>query len=222
MRIALATAAGAAALFMHPALALAQDASAPPPEATSPAPAPAPMASEHSDSTSFRGIRIEGNLGGDRFNAQGGHSTEFAYGATVGFDGQIGQHIVIGAEGSWYHADGEENGICTNYVTNAVCQASFREWGAAVRAGYLVTPDLLIFGKGGFVNNEQHIHTYAADLSSRYYKEYTDGYQIGAGVEYSMSVMKFPIYLNAQYVYSQYDNNTSREKFMAGVGFRFK
>ena len=58
----------------------------------------------------FRGIRIEGNVGGDRFQSQGHHNDKFGFGGTVGFDGVIGNKIVIGPEGSYWHAnDGNEN-----------------------------------------------------------------------------------------------------------------
>ena len=55
--------------------------------------------------TEFRGIRIEGNAGGDRFQSQGVHNDKFGYGATIGFDGLVGDRIVIGAEGTYWRAN---------------------------------------------------------------------------------------------------------------------
>ncbi len=104
--------------------------------------------------TSFRGVRVEGNVGGDRFQSQGVHNDKLGYGGTVGFDGTIGGRFVIGAEGSYWRAnDWTEN--CTAASNGSTCQKSFEEWGAAVRAGALVTPNTLVFAKGGYVNNEQ-------------------------------------------------------------------
>ena len=39
--------------------------------------------------TSFRGCRVEGQAGGDRFQSQGNHDDKFGFGGAVGFDGQI-------------------------------------------------------------------------------------------------------------------------------------
>ena len=73
---------------------------------------------------------------------------------TIGFDGKLGDRIVIGAEGSYWRAnDWAEN--CSAAGGGTVCHKSFEEWGAAVRAGVLVTPRTLVFAKGGYVTNEQ-------------------------------------------------------------------
>ncbi|WP_294330714.1 porin family protein [uncultured Sphingomonas sp.] len=178
-----------------------------------------------SNGTSFRGIRIEANAGGDRFQSQGVHNDKFGYGGTVGFDGQIGQRIVIGAEGSYWRAnDWNEN--CSGVTGGgAVCHKSFDEYGAAVRAGVLATPQLLIFAKGGYVNNEQRKRFDAPAGQTSYYNHFnTDGYQVGGGVEYSLTgeQTRMPLYVNAQYVYSQYSDHTARQRVMAGVGLRFK
>lgn len=175
-----------------------------------------------SNGTSFRGIRLEANAGGDRFQSQGVHNDKFGYGGTIGFDGQIGERIVIGAEGSYWRAnDWSEN--CTGAGGGTVCHKSFDEYGAAVRAGVLVTPQLLVFAKGGYVNNEQRKRL--TTPTGGYYNHFnTDGYQVGGGVEYSLTgeQTRMPVYANVQYVYSQYSDHTARQRVMAGIGLRFK
>ena len=181
-----------------------------------------PAAFAQDTATSFRGIRIEGNAGGDRFQSQGVHNDKFGYGATVGFDGVIGGKIVVGPEGSYWRAnDWSEN--CTGSAAGgSLCNKSFEEWGAAVRVGYLVSPRFLVFGKGGYVNNEQRKRFDAPVGQSSYYDHFrTDGYQVGGGVEYTVSDTA-PVYVNAQYVYSQYHDHTSRQRLMGGIGVRFK
>lgn len=178
-----------------------------------------------SNGTSFRGIRLEANAGGDRFQSQGVHNDKFGYGGTIGFDGQIGERIVIGAEGSYWRAnDWSEN--CTGGTQGgSVCHKSFDEYGAAVRAGVLVTPQLLVFAKGGYVNNEQRKRFDAPAGQTSYYNHFnTDGYQVGGGVEYSLTgeQTRMPVYANVQYVYSQYSDHTARQRVMAGIGVRFK
>jgi outer membrane immunogenic protein len=213
MRRALVTAILAAS-FVHPVIALAQDATATPP--------PADVSeSTQTDGAIFRGIRLEGDIGGDRFTSQHDHHTKLGYGGTVGFDGQYNR-FVLGAEGSFWHADGR-NVAYRDYGPNAVQQESYREWGAAVRAGYLLSPEFLVFGKAGFVNNEQHTFNIPpAGGPATLVSENTDGYQLGGGVEYSMPMMGLPVYVNAQYVYSQYDNHSSRQRLMGGIGIRFR
>jgi outer membrane immunogenic protein len=173
----------------------------------------------------FRGIRIEGNAGGDRFQSQGRHRDKFGYGATVGFDGVIGDKIVVGPEASYWRSN-DWTEICAGGTRGGnVCQKSFQEYGAAVRAGYLVTPNFLVYGKGGYVNNEQRKSFNAPVGQTGYYDHYTtDGYQVGGGVEYSLGrdVMKMPLFVGAQYVFSQYSDHTSRQRVMGSIGFHFK
>jgi outer membrane immunogenic protein len=175
-------------------------------------------------STSFRGFRIEGNAGWDRYKSVGDHDSKFGYGGTVGFDGMIGNRIVIGPEASYWTANhGAEN--CAAGDTSTICNKGFEEWGAAVRAGYLVTPQTLVFAKGGFVRDKQSDSLYspAGELLGRD-RYRTDGYQVGGGVEYTLSQLHtpVPVYVNAQYVYSNYDDHTSRQRVMGGIGIRFK
>lgn len=174
--------------------------------------------------TSFRGIRIEGNVGGDRFQSEGNHNDKFGYGGTVGFDGTLGERIVIGAEASyWTPGKGNEN-VTGLAGGRTIAHKAFEEWGAAVRAGYLVTPQLLVFGKAGYVNGEQRKRITGPVGNTLVYDHYrADGYQVGGGVEYTvMPEARMPVYVNAQYVYSNYSGNSGRQRVMAGVGVRFK
>ncbi|WP_298689620.1 porin family protein [uncultured Sphingomonas sp.] len=176
-------------------------------------------------STSFRGFRVEGDIGGDRFQSQGHHDNKFGYGATVGFDGQIGDKIVVGPEASYWRANNWSENCTAGNIGGSICHKSFEEYGAAVRAGYLVTPQLLVFAKGGYVSNEQR-KAFAAPAgeTSFYNHGRTDGYQVGGGVEYSLTQVSLPlpVYVSAQYVYSNYDDHTARQRAMLGVGVHFK
>ena len=219
MRILLLAAAAAIGSTAAPALAQDQAPQGPAPE-QSPAPS-----SGTGGGTSFRGIRLEGNVGWDRFQSQGTHNDELGYGGTVGFDGQIGSRIVIGAEGSYWRANGWSENCTVPAPGVDVCHKSFEEWGGAVRAGYLMSPSMLVFAKGGYVNNEQRKRLDAPGGVGCYYNHVnSDGYQVGGGVEYDLAKggLPAPVYLNAQYVYSQYNDHTSRQRVMAGVGVRFK
>ena len=173
--------------------------------------------------TAFRGIRLEANAGGDRFYSEGNHNDKFGYGGTIGFDGMLGERVVIGAEGSyWRPGSGNEN--CTALANrNTICHKGFEELGAAVRVGYLVTPQLLVFGKGGYVNGEQRRRIDGPTGNQLVYDHYkADGYQLGGGAEFTLTQGRAPVYVNAQYVYSNYFGHSSRSRIMGGVGIRFR
>ncbi|WP_242185673.1 porin family protein [Sphingomonas sp. CARO-RG-8B-R24-01] len=172
--------------------------------------------------TAFRGFRLEGNAGGDRFQSQGRHHDKFGYGATIGFDGVIADRIVVGPEATFWKADsGNEN--CGGAIGGSVCHKSFEEFGVGVRAGYLLTPQALVFAKGGYVTNEQRKRFDATTGTGSYYDHFnTTGYQVGGGVEYTVTQGRLPVYVDAQYVYSQYNDHTSRQRVMGGIGVRFK
>lgn len=180
--------------------------------------------------TSFRGFRVEANGGWDRFLSNGTHDNNFGYGGTVGFDGTIADKIVIGAEGTYWRERHDAQTCEAGVNGGTVCRRSFGEFGAAARAGYLVTPKLLVFGKGGFVSNKQHTSfdspgtlLYLNGLivgpeTSYHTRGSTDGYQLGGGVEYSLTRM---FYADVQYVYANYDDHSRREHAMVGLGVRF-
>ncbi len=209
--LAVALASGAGLVAAEPALAQASPSAASDADATT------------GGGTSFRGVRVEGNLGGDRFQSEGKHDDNFGYGATVGFDGVVAKRIVIGAEGSYWRSDDWGNNHSNLSDGNSIDHKAFQEWGAAIRAGYLVTPDMLVFGKAGYVNGEQRRRIDGPSGNQLVYDHYrADGYQVGGGVEYDITHGKAPVYTNVQYVYSNYHGDTSRQRLMAGIGVRFK
>lgn len=200
--------------------ALAQDVAAAPTTTTA-------DSSISSSGTTLRGFRIEGNFGGDRFQSQGDHNNKFGYGATIGFDGQIGDRIVIGPEATFWRANNWTENCTPGVIGGSVCNKSFEEFGVGARAGVLVTPQFMIFGKGGYVTNEQRKRFDAPRGQQSYYNHFnTDGYQVGGGAEFSLA-NRFQgplsgLYVNAQYVYSNYYDHTSRQRVMGGIGIRFK
>ncbi len=215
-KITITLAATALAVALGSQAASAQDAPAP---ADTAAPTPTSM------QTAFRGIHIEGDIGGDRFQSQGQHNTKFGYGATAGFDGQIGEKIVVGPEVSyWRPGDGTEN-CSAGVIGGTVCHKSFYEIDATVRAGYLVTPQMLVFARGGYANNTQRKFFDApAGETSYYNRVHSDGYLVGGGVEYSLTQLStpLPVYISAQYDYSNFDDHTARQRALLGIGVRFK
>lgn len=219
----------AASGLMAAAPALAQDApmSTTQDQATTTATPDTTTTGDATGASTFRGFRIEGNFGGDRFMSQGVHNDRFGYGATIGFDGQIGDRLVIGPEASLWRANKWTENCTGGVAGGSVCHKSFGELGIGVRAGVLVAPQFLVFAKGGYVSNEQRKRFDAPAGQTSYYNHVnTDGYQAGGGVEFSMADrFQGPLsglYVNAQYVYSNYHDHTSRQRVMGGIGIRFR
>lgn len=166
--------------------------------------------------TSFRGFRAEVQVGGDRFQSQGTHDHNFAFGGAVGFDGQIGR-IVVGPEFTYWRGRGEN--VTAGVNGGTVAHKSFNELGAGVRAGYLVNPKLLVYGSGGYVNDEQRKAYSGTATETGYYNHFhTDGYQLGGGVEYSLTDR---FYTGIGYRYSNYADHTARQRLFLSAGVRF-
>lgn len=186
----------------------------------------ATAASAQDMTTSFRGFRIEGNAGYDWAHSEGSHNSKFAYGASGGFDGQIG-NIVIGPEVTYWHPNNSRNTVVTGQGGGTLFHQQRDQIGADVRVGYLVTPDVLVFGKGGYASSSQRQRFVApAGGTSFSSSGHADGYLYGGGVELTLhdkfSAIPGGVYVSAQYVRAQYDNHTADNHAMGGIGFRFK
>jgi outer membrane immunogenic protein len=173
-------------------------------------------------------VRVEANVGGDRFQAQGTHRNRFGYGATAGGDIMFPAHILFGAEASYWRTRHGSQICTTGTASSTLCTRSGREYGAAFRLGLQVTPALLVYGKGGYVNNRQS-GTFVSPTGLYYLngqivgpgystsaRRSIDGYQLGGGVEFGLMSN---LYVSAQYVRSRYDDHTSRQRALLGVGF---
>lgn len=172
-----------------------------------------------SNGSAFRGFRAEAQLGGNRFQSQGTHDDKLGWGGAVGWDGLIGSKIVIGPEFSYWHGHGEN--VTPGANGGTIAQKSFGELSAAVRAGYLVTPRVLVYGLGGYANSEQRLaYSGAAGTGAgAFYDHYhISGYQLGGGAEYSLTKN---LYTGVGYRYSNYDDHTTRQRVYGSVGVRF-
>lgn len=177
----------------------------------------------------FRGFRVEANAGSDRFGSADSHRSKLGYGATIGADAAIGR-FVLGVEGSYWR-DSKRATNCLTGDAGTFCSSSGqREFGAAVRAGVEITPQLMAFGKLGYVRDRQHEvftssgQTFYVDgvfvpgPPSSDLRFSQNGYEFGGGLEYSL---QSHIYVSGQYVHSRYRNHTDRDRLMAGLGYRF-
>ena len=167
----------------------------------------------------FRGFRAEVQGGRDWFHSQGTHDGKLAFGGALGFDGQFDK-FVVGPEVSYWRSRDEN--VTAGVAGGQVRHKSFNEIGAGIRAGYLVTPQVLLYGIGGYVNDEQRkaFISPAANGAGSYYNHVTtDGYQLGVGGEYSLTDL---FYVGAGYRYAKYDDHTRRDRLFLSAGIRFK
>ena len=206
----------------------------------------APAAAQ--DNSAFTGPRVEALVGYDNVRAgsdidndiQGNEDDQDAdgvvYGAAVGYDFAAGG-VVVGVEaeltdssaGTDLNPGGDVNRFGLGNVDAG------RDIYLGARVGALVGDRALVYAKGGYTNAR-------FDVQGRLGQEAdfrnvdTDGYRLGAGVEYATSENTF---VKLEYRYSNYsegevdferenvadtdrfDIDVDRHQVMAGVGFRF-
>jgi outer membrane immunogenic protein len=187
----------------------------------------ATAASAQDMGTSFRGFRIEGDAGYDWAHSEGDHNSKFGFGGAVGFDGVIANRIVVGPEFSYWQPNNNRNTIVSGGPGGTLYHQQRDQLAGDVRVGYLVTPDFLVFGKGGYVSEAQReLFVAPAGQSGYFGRGHADGYQYGGGVEFTLhdkfSAVPGGMYVSAQYVRSQFDNHTADNHAMGGIGIRFK
>ena len=104
------------------------------------------------DAQALRGFRAEGQVGITSFHSEGNSDSHVGWGAAAGVDAFVANNFVLGAEGQFWWAPAENHTIDGPGLAD---HKTFEEWGLAARAGYMVTPSTLIYGKVGWVRNEQ-------------------------------------------------------------------
>jgi outer membrane immunogenic protein len=141
----------------------------------------------------------------------------FAYGGQAGYDVQLGSSAVLGVEASITGRTG------SNRFPTFDLEAG-RTINATARAGWLITPEGLLYARGGYSNARFNIQGPAGASETR------DGYLVGAGYEHMLARI---VSARVEYNYSDYGNDTlpgigggarlnyHRHAVMTGVNFRF-
>ncbi|WP_310475511.1 outer membrane beta-barrel protein [Sandarakinorhabdus sp.] len=139
-----------------------------------------------------------------------------AYGGQLGYDFNLGS-AVLGVEASLTGRTG------TNSFPTFDLEAG-RTVNVTARAGWLVTPEGLLYARGGYSNARFSITNPAGGAENR------DGYTVGAGYEHMLAKN---VSARIEYNYSDYGNdnlpgigggatlNYHRHAVMTGVNFRF-
>ena len=197
------------------------------------------------DDTPFTGPRVEALVGYDIVKAgssvddDGNDNNDQSmeginYGAGIGYDFNAGG-MVLGVEAEYMDSTADtdfENGDFEGFGFGNV--NANRDLYIGARVGVPVQPDLLLYAKGGYTNAKFDVRS--SDGTTEFNQDIdTDGWRVGAGVEYATSNNMF---VKAEYRYSKYeeaeidfdgdipdsdrfDIDTDRHQFVVGVGFRF-
>lgn len=159
--------------------------------------------------------------GGDHRGSDG-----FTYGASLGYDvasGQVrlGPEIKV-ADSTQKHCRAHPAGGSTARV----CQRSDRDLYVGLRLGYVATPQLMVFGAGGYTNarfSDRYRDMTVGPVRNLDVARDIGGYRIGGGAEYALGSH---VYLTGAYQYSAWKHKDWRRhvhqnQVLAGVGYRF-
>lgn len=174
------------------------------------------------------GSSEDSDVDGDDQNVDG-----FLYGVEAGYDFSFGG-AVVGIEAELTDSTGKVNANSTdpNYFGFGEVSTG-RDIYVGARAGFLASPNTLIYAKGGYTNAK--LNVLASDGTTELRQNYKlDGWRLGAGVEHAIGTNT---YAKLEYRYSNYsdarfefanggtsddfDIDTDRHQIVAGVGIRF-
>ncbi len=203
------------------------------------------FAQETTNATAFQGLRVQAIAGYDHIRS--GSTVDinsdrvkqsidgFVYGGGVGYDFAVGSRVTIGgdAEISGTTASFDQNNSQPNTFTLGRVKAG-RDLYFGGRIGYALSPATLVYAKGGYTNTRYNFElTNGTTSQSR--RLDTDGYRIGAGLEYKLGQNLF---VGGEYRFSSYKRgevdynggaadssrfriDTDRHQVVATAGFRF-
>lgn len=149
-------------------------------------------------STNFAGGHIEAIGGYDSISGGGDSISGAAFGIAGGYDFRSGG-AVYGLELEAAESTTEESGV-----------EAGRDLYAGVRVGGVVSQNVLLYGKLGYTNARATV----SGLGGTNF----DGIRAGAGLEVLVG-RNFSI--RAEYRYSNYEADLSRNQGVVGLGFRF-
>lgn len=180
----------------------------------------------------FTGPHVEALVGYDRLNAPDDFDNKadgVLFGIGAGFDFQLGGAIA-GIEGEV--SDSTTKIRSNNLVTvgDSVRVDTDRDLYVGGRLGVAVTPNTMIYAKGGYTNLrlESNFNSGTTNTQSA---NTLDGYRIGAGVESKFNLFGPSGFAKVEYRYSNYQNldttagdvdiDLDRHQVVLGLGVRF-
>ena len=168
----------------------------------------------------FSGARVEGVVGYDTTDVEGENSDGIVYGAQVGYDIQSG-NAVFGVEGEATDSTVDECVRDVDIAGDELCLQAGRDLYVGGRAGVVVSPSMLLYGKAGYTNGRVAIEYddgTAGTVLDFEEGENLDGVRVGGGLEMAIGSNA---YAKAEYRYSNYEQGFDRHQVVGGIGLRF-
>ena len=140
-------------------------------------------------------------------------------GLYAGYDKRVGDRMVIGAEAGVDFASDDEtlsSGAGTTFSVDPKYSLDL-----TARAGLLMTPDTLLYARGGYTNARVRT-TVTTVTGSQSDSDSQDGWLAGAGVERKVTQN---MSARLEYRYSKFsqdgDGKDNRNRILAGLSYRF-
>ncbi len=176
-------------------------------------------ASAQDNRPAWQGFHVEGLAGLDHTIHQ--HGGGFVYGIGGGYDLQTGR-VVLGIDAE--ATDSTYRGCTTAVIvaTDRLCASPERELSIGLRAGVIVSPNLLLYAKGGYTNARFHVDYddgTPARTNDFNFSQNLDGLRVAGGAEFRVGRNAF---IGIEGRYSQYEHGGGdRGQAVAAFGFRF-
>lgn len=172
----------------------------------------ATIASATPKRSSWTGLYVGGNVGGGAmvsnievplllglgFNGIGGEG--FVGGVTVGYDYQISDNFVVGIQGDYGVANLETELNIPGFLTASVGPNHVYSFSA--RAGWLASPDTLLYVIGGYSRAELEASVSIGGFSGSVQQDYK-GYHVGGGLE---TMLTENLSARVEYRFTEYES----------------
>lgn len=169
------------------------------------------------ESAPFTGARVEGIIGWDRLQANGGNNDSITYGVAGGYDFQRGG-LLVGIEGEATDSDVKSCVGARTLADPRLCAKAARDLYVGGRVGKVIGGRTLLYAKAGYTNARFKATTDDGVAQTTLFKDDLNGVRVGAGAEYAIGPNS---YVKAEYRYSNYEQGISRNQVVGGFGFRF-
>jgi outer membrane immunogenic protein len=180
---------------------------------------PAAASAQSGLNDASKGLRVEGLLGYDKASFDSIRNGDgILYGIGVGYDLAVGRlRLGLEAEASGSTAENCEQGLVTG---TSLCSEMGRDLYAGLRVGSFVSPNLLLYAKGGYTNiQETNRFTLVPGEAPIVARPGFHGFRLGAGAEMAVGART---YVKAEYRFSNYDQAHSFDRHQGVIGFGFR
>ena len=161
--------------------------------------------------TGFRVEAIAGYEGASFDSVRNGSGV--LYGLGAGYDVAAGR-LRFGLEAEVSDSTAKD---CTIFSGTPICSKAGRDLYAGIRAGGMISDNVLLYGKAGYTNfRHSNRFTPAGSTTEFHFHPEADGLRLGAGTEIAVGSRTF---VKAEYRFSNYEAAEGYDKHQGVVGF---